>query len=98
MCLEMEDTESTEEDNYGYGRKKGRNHYAMKGIVNLRPHGGTGLWLNDTILSILKQRFSWGEGIARRTRRKRRKRKVKVGAAVPGGAERKPGSDSSYLW
>ena len=40
MCLEMENTERTEQDNYGYGREKGRKYYAMKGVVNLGPHGG----------------------------------------------------------
>jgi hypothetical protein len=38
MRLEMEDTESPEQYNYGDSSEKSRKHYAMEGVVNLGPH------------------------------------------------------------
>jgi len=38
MRLEMEETESPEQDNHGYGGEKSRKYDVMEGVINLGPH------------------------------------------------------------
>ena len=38
--LEMEETESPEQDNHGYGGEKSRKYDVMEGVINLGPHKG----------------------------------------------------------